>query len=81
MRLPRLFSVVSGMDRVAARSVSMMGGFLVVSSLMVLGSFSMMSGSMSVMLCSFTMMVSRFLRHLAYSAFKMVNCRVRRDRR
>jgi hypothetical protein len=50
MRLPSLFSVVSGMYRMAARSVSMMGGFLVLSCLMMLGSFSMMTGSMCVVL-------------------------------
>ena len=70
--LPRLLSVVSGMYRMAARSVSMMGGFLVVPSVVMLGSLSMMTGSMCVMLCSFTMMISRFLRHLPYSEFKVV---------
>ena len=73
MRLPRLFSVVSGMDRMAARSVSMVGGFLVLSRLVMLGSFSMMTGGMSMILRSFTMMISRFLRHPVYSAFMLVH--------
>src|SRR6516225_6329385 len=55
--LPRLLSVVSGMYRMPASSVSMMGGFLVVPSVVMLGSLSMMTGSMCVMLCSFTMMI------------------------
>jgi hypothetical protein len=61
MRLPRVFSVVSGVYRMAARSVSMMGSLLVLSSLVVLGRLSVMTGSMCVMLCSFTMMIGRFL--------------------
>jgi hypothetical protein len=74
MRLPSVFGVVSGMYRMAARSVSMMGGFLVLPSVVVLGSFSVMTGSMCVVLCRFAVMISRFLRHLASSEFKRVNC-------
>jgi hypothetical protein len=38
-----------------------------------LGSFSMMTGGMSMILRSFTMMISRFLRHPVYSAFMLVH--------
>ena len=61
--LSRFFGVISGMDGMTACGVSMMRRFLVMPTVVMLRCFSVVSGSVGVMLGSLPMMLSRFLRH------------------
>jgi hypothetical protein len=47
--LPGFFRVVSGMDSVAPRRMSMVRGFLVLSTIMMLRRFAVMPGGMRMM--------------------------------
>lgn len=58
-----LFRVLPGVNSVSARSVSMMGCLLMLPTVMMLGRFTVMAGSMRVVFCSFAVVVSCFLRH------------------
>jgi hypothetical protein len=61
--LSRFFGVISGMDSVTARGVSMMCRFLVVTTVVMLRRFSVVSGSVGMVLGSLPVMLSCFLRH------------------
>ena len=61
--LSRFFGVISGMDGMTACGVSMMCRFLVMPTVVMLRCFSVVSGSVGVMLGSFPVMFSRFFRH------------------
>jgi hypothetical protein len=55
------FSMISGVVRVTSRRMSMMGGFFMLPSLMVLGRFAMMTGGMRMMFRRLFVMFSCFL--------------------
>ena len=63
MCLTRMLTVLASMARVPAGSVCMMRSFLVMTALVVLGCFPVMTSSMRVVFRCFAMMLGGFLRH------------------
>jgi hypothetical protein len=63
MGLAGFLGVVSRVKRMASSRVGMMCGFLVVSAIMMLGRFSVMVGSVSMMFCGLPMVLGCFFRH------------------
>ena len=61
--LPCLFRVVSGMNGMPTGCMSMMGRFLVLPALVMLGRFTVMSGGMCMMLRGLFVVIRCFLRH------------------
>src|ERR1700719_3089832 len=61
--LSRTFRVLSGMDGVSGRRVSMMGRFFMLATVMMLGRFTVMAGGMRMMFRCLPMVISCFLRH------------------
>jgi hypothetical protein len=55
--------VISCMKRMATGCMSMMGRFLVVPTIVMLGCFAVMVSSMGMMFCGFPMVIGCFLRH------------------
>ena len=67
--LSRTFRVLSGMDGVSGRRVSMMGRFFMLATVMMLGRFTVMAGGMRMMFRCLPMVISCFLRHAISSLF------------
>jgi hypothetical protein len=59
--LSRTFRVLSGMDGVSGRRVSMMGRFFMLATVMMLGRFTVMAGGMRMMFRCLPMVISCFL--------------------
>jgi hypothetical protein len=62
----RLFSVTSRMDYMRPRYMSMVRRFLVMPGLVVLGRFTMMTGSLGKMFLYLLVVFSRFFRHCRF---------------
>jgi hypothetical protein len=63
MSLTGFVGVISCMKRMATGCMSMMGRFLVVRTIVVLGCFAVMVSSVGVMFCGLPMVIGCFLRH------------------
>jgi hypothetical protein len=72
MRFAGVVSVIASVARVTACSVSVVGGFLVLPALMVLGCFVMMTSGMAVVFGCFAMMFGSFFRHRRISRLSAV---------
>jgi hypothetical protein len=69
VRLGRFRRVMPGMLMVTVRQLSVVSCFFMVSGIVVLGCFPVMLGSLIVMICSATVMLSRFFCHCEISWF------------
>jgi hypothetical protein len=64
--LRRLFSVAARMDRMRSRYMGMVRRFFVLSSLVVLGCFTVVAGSMSKMFVRLLVVFGSFFRHCSF---------------
>jgi hypothetical protein len=62
-----LFSVLSRVNNMASRSMSMVRSQCVFSGIVMLGSFAVVPGGMSEMFCCLLVKFSGFLRHMIFS--------------
>ena len=63
MGLAGFLGMFSRMKRMASSRVGMMRGFLVVSTIVMLGRFAVMVGSVGMMFCGLPMVLGCFFRH------------------
>src|SRR6476659_5282142 len=75
MRFAGVVRVIPSVACVTAGSVSVMGGFLVLPALMMLGCFVVMTSGMAVMFGCFAMMFRSFFRHRLISRLSSVGLR------
>jgi uncharacterized membrane protein YfcA len=72
MRFAGVVSVIASVARVTTGSVSVMGGFLVLPALMMLGCFIVMTSGLAVVFGCFAMMFCSFFRHRRISRLSAV---------